>query len=47
MDSLNYDNFTENEKQLETRGNVFMISRFNLHRTKNDTGVIPLRSSSV
>lgn len=26
MDSLNYDKFTENEKQLETNGNVFMIS---------------------
>ena len=26
LDSLNYDNYTENEKQLETQGNVFMIS---------------------
>jgi hypothetical protein len=26
LDSLNYDNYTENEKQLETTGNVFMIS---------------------
>ena len=26
MDSLNYENFTENSKQLETLGNVFMIS---------------------
>jgi len=26
MDSLNYDNFRENQKQLETLGNVFMIS---------------------
>ena len=26
MDSLNYDNYTENNKELETRGDVFMIS---------------------
>lgn len=26
LDSLNYDNYTENEKNLETQGNVFMIS---------------------
>lgn len=26
FDSLNYDNYIENEKQLETQGNVFMIS---------------------
>ena len=26
LDSLNYDNFTENNKELETQGNVFMIS---------------------
>lgn len=26
LDSLNYDNYTENDKQLETPGNVFMIS---------------------
>jgi hypothetical protein len=26
LDSLNYDNYTENEKQLETQGNVFMVS---------------------
>lgn len=26
MDSLNYDSYTENDKQLETLGNVFMIS---------------------
>jgi len=26
LDSLNYDNYTENNKELETLGNVFMIS---------------------
>jgi len=36
MDSLNYDNFTENEKQLETNGNVFMISGCNDYQTSAD-----------
>lgn len=36
MDSLNYDNFTENEKQLETNGNVFMISGCNDYQTSTD-----------
>ena len=36
MDSLNYDNFTENEKQLETKGNVFMISGCSDYQTSAD-----------
>jgi len=36
MDSLNYDNFTENDKQLETNGNVFMISGCNDYQTSAD-----------
>jgi hypothetical protein len=37
MDSLNYDNYTENDKQLETRGNVFMISGCNDYQTSADS----------
>ena len=37
MDSLNYDNFTENEKQLETTGNVFMISGCSDYQASTDT----------
>lgn len=33
MDSLNYDKFTENDKQLDTNGNVFMISGCNDYQT--------------
>jgi len=36
MDSLNYDNFTENVKQLETPGNVFMISGCSDYQTSAD-----------
>lgn len=36
MDSLNYDNFTENSKQLETPGNVFMISGCTDNQTSAD-----------
>ena len=36
MDSLNYDNFTENSKELETTGNVFMISGCNDYQTSAD-----------
>lgn len=36
MDSLNYDKFTENDKQLETNGNVFMISGCNDYQTSID-----------
>lgn len=36
MDSLNYDNFTENQKQFETLGNVFMISGCNDYQTSAD-----------
>lgn len=32
-DSLNYDNYTENNKELETNGNVFMISGCNDYQT--------------
>jgi len=36
MDSLNYDKFTENNKQLETKGHVFMISGCNDYQTSAD-----------
>lgn len=36
IDSLNYDNFTENEKQLETAGNVIMISGCTDKQTSTD-----------
>jgi hypothetical protein len=36
MDSLNYDKFTENDKQLETKGNVFMISGCSDYQTSAD-----------
>jgi hypothetical protein len=36
MDSLNYDNYTENSKQLETQGNVFMISGCSDYQTSVD-----------
>jgi hypothetical protein len=37
MDSLNYDNYTENSKQLETLGNVFMISGCNDKQFSSDS----------
>ena len=36
MDSLNYDKYTENSKQLETLGNVFMISGCTDNQTSAD-----------
>lgn len=36
MDSLNYDNFTENDKELETNGIVFMISGCSDYQTSAD-----------
>jgi hypothetical protein len=36
MDSLNYDKFTENDKELETKGNVFMISGCSDYQTSAD-----------
>jgi hypothetical protein len=36
MDSLNYDNFTENDKELETYGDVFMISGCSDYQTSAD-----------
>jgi hypothetical protein len=36
LDSLNYDNYTENDKQLETQGNVFMISGCTDNQTSVD-----------
>jgi hypothetical protein len=36
MDSLNYDNFTENIKETETRGNVLMISGCSDYQTSAD-----------
>jgi hypothetical protein len=36
LDSLNYDNYTENEKQLDTQGNVFMISGCTDNQTSAD-----------
>jgi hypothetical protein len=37
MDSLNYDNYTENGKVLDTLGNVFMISGCNDKQTSADS----------
>jgi hypothetical protein len=37
MDSLNYDNYSENNKQLETKGNVFMISGCSDYQTSADS----------
>ncbi len=37
MDSLNYDNYRENSKTLETLGNVFMISGCNDKQTSMDS----------
>jgi hypothetical protein len=37
MDSLNYDNYTENSKELETTGRVFMISGCSDYQTSADT----------
>lgn len=36
IDSLNYDNFSENNKQLETQGNVFMISGCTDYQTSTE-----------
>ena len=36
MDSLNYDNYTENIKETETKGNVFMISGCSDYQTSAD-----------
>ena len=36
MDSLNYDKFMENDKELETPGNVFMISGCTDYQTSSD-----------
>lgn len=36
MDSLNYDNFTENVKENETVGNIFMISGCNDYQTSTE-----------
>ena len=36
MDSLNYDNYTENNRELETNGNVFMISGCSDYQTSAD-----------
>lgn len=36
MDSLNYDKYTENDKELETNGNVFMISGCSDYQTSAD-----------
>jgi hypothetical protein len=37
LDSLNYDNYTENDKQLETLGNVMMISGCTDYQTSTET----------
>lgn len=36
MDSLNYDNYTENNQELETKGDVFMISGCTDYQTSAD-----------
>lgn len=37
MDSLNYDNYNENSRQLETQGDVFMISGCTDYQTSSDS----------
>ena len=37
MDSLNYDNYSENIKQIDTQGNVFMISGCSDYQTSADS----------
>jgi hypothetical protein len=37
LDSLNYDNYTENDKNIETIGNVFMISGCTEQQTSADS----------
>ena len=37
LDSLNYDNYTENDKNIETNGNVFMISGCTEQQTSADS----------
>lgn len=37
MDSINYDTFTENKKETETYGNVFMISGCHDYQTSSDS----------
>jgi hypothetical protein len=39
LDSLNYDTFTENDKQLETEGNVLMISGCTDNQTSADANI--------
>ena len=39
LDSLNYDTFTENDKQLETAGNVLMISGCTDNQTSADANI--------
>jgi hypothetical protein len=39
LDSLNYDTFTENDKQLETAGNVLMISGCTDNQTSADASI--------
>jgi hypothetical protein len=39
LDSLNYNNFTENNKVLETKGNVLMISGCSDYQTSSDTNI--------
>lgn len=46
MDSLNYDNFTENNKETETNGHVFMISGCSDYQTSAD-GAIDNKSNSA
>ena len=39
MDSLNYDNYSENNKELETNGDVFMISGCTDYQTSADANI--------
>jgi len=39
MDSLNYDNYSENNNELETNGNVFMISGCTDYQTSADANI--------
>ena len=47
LDSLNYDKYVENDKQLDTRGNVFMISGCTDEQLSADDAIINNKTSGA
>lgn len=47
LDSLNYDNYSENNKELETQGNVFMISGCSDYQTSADAFIEGANSGAM